>query len=531
MKDVVNTNKTVEDYLNEISYADLAGYQPSEFALEMIIFIKLIEGGNPQNKSPVVHYKFIDTILEDGNVVNMCHRGFAKSTVKEYIMWYIAVYGELPGFGKVPYSMYVSDSIELGVKNMRRSMEERWNKSTFLQEYIPKAKFTDTIWDFTNVEGNRYVVTGHGAQSAIRGTRQLGSRPVLAMIDDVVSDADAKSPTVIKNIEETIYNAILPALDPNNYKIIWSGTPFNTLDPLYKAVESGAWNVNVFPVCEKFPCPESEFRGSWENRFSYESILKTYNMLQGTGKVDAFYQEYMLRILSEEDRLIEDSDIQWYSREALLRNRSNYNFYITTDFATGGGRHNDFSVISVWAYNNTGSWFYVDGICRKQLMDANINDLFRLAAKYKPQSVGVEVSGQQQGFIPWIKNEMVSRNVFFQLASENNSNKEGIRPASNQKKIERFHLAVPLFKTRKIYFPSEMEHEAPMVQAMDELKYVTRERFKSKHDDFSDTISMLLMMNPWKPAETGDLSQDSYGIWSDDDDYDDGNSGISSYIV
>lgn len=522
-------SKKVEDYLNEIDYKELAKYMPSDFALEMVNFIKLIEGGAPQNKTPVVHYKFIDTILKEGNVVNMCHRGFAKTTVKEYLMWYIAVYGELPVLGRIPYSLYVSDSIELGVKNMRRSMEDRWNRSTFLQQFVPKAKFTDTIWDFTNIEGTRYTVTGHGAQSAIRGTRQNGSRPVLAIVDDVVSDTDAKSPTVINRIEETIYNAILPALDPTNNKIIWSGTPFNASDPLYKAVESNAFNVNVFPVCEKFPCTKEEFSGDWEDRFSYESIKKTYDMLEGTGKLAAFNQEYMLRIMSDEDRLLSDNDIQWYKRDTLLRNRHAYNFYITTDFATGGSKHNDFSVISVWAYNSNGDWFYVDGICKKQLMDANINDLFRLAQEYNPMSVGIEVSGQQGGFIPWIKEEQMKRNVWFTLASENNSGKEGIKPI--QKKIERFHLVVPLFKTKKIYFPVELKDTSPVLQAMDELRLVSRERFKSKHDDFSDTISMLIVMKPFKPSNTGNMSKDSSGLWGLDSMGNDDDSGFNSYLV
>ena len=57
----------------------------------------------------------------------------------------------------------------------------------------------------------------------------------------------------------------------------------------------------------------------------------------------------------------------------------------------------DFSVISVWAYNASGDWLWVDGICKKQLMDKDINDLFRLAQIYNPQQVGIEVSGQQGG--------------------------------------------------------------------------------------------------------------------------------------
>ncbi|WVI66571.1 hypothetical protein pVco7_gp125 [Vibrio phage pVco-7] len=506
--------KTVDQYLNELSYADISSYIPSEFALNLVSIIKLIEGGAPENKTPEVHFKFIDTLIEDGDTVNMCHRGFAKTTVKEYLMWYIAIFNELPGIGAIPYALYVSDSMDNGVKKMRRSMESRWNNSEFLQKYVPKAKFTDTTWDFTNASGVRFVITGHGAQTGVRGTRENNSRPILALLDDLISDTDAKSPTVIQNVEDTIYKAIEAALHPTKKKIIWSGTPFNAGDPLYKAVESGAWNVNVFPVCEHFPCSKEEFKGSWEDRFTYESIMKTYKKLSGSGQLEAFNQEYMLRIMSDEDRVLEKGDIQWYSRRDLMRNRANFNFYITSDFATSEKTSADFSVISVWAVNNKGHYFWVDGICKKQLMDKNINDLFRLCQMYEPLSVGIEVTGQQGGFIQWIQQEMMDRNCFFNIASENNSGRPGIRP-TNQK-FTRFMTVVPWFKQKMFYFPEECREDAAMREAMDELNLVAKVGFKSKHDDFLDTISMLSCMSIWKPSEEAKLlyNEDSH-LWEE----------------
>ena len=257
--------KTVEDWLNEVNYSDDSGYIPSQFALEFVNFIKLVEGGDPENKTPVVHYKMVDNFVdpEARDTINMCHRGIAKSTLKEYLILYIGVFGEIPGFGAVPYALYVSDSIENGVKKMRKALEYRWDNSPFLKEYIPETRFTDVRWEFTNKEGNQFVVSGYGAKTGVRGTRELNSRPVLALLDDLISDSDARSQTVIADVEDTVYKAIDYALHPKHRKIIWSGTPFNAKDPLYKAVESGAWAVNVYPVCEKFPCMREEFRGSW----------------------------------------------------------------------------------------------------------------------------------------------------------------------------------------------------------------------------------------------------------------------------
>lgn len=523
----------VEDYLNNISYAVDPTYVPSDFALEFVTFIKLVNGGRgEENKTPVVHYHMLDTITKRGaRVINLCHRGSAKTTVMaEYLFLYIAVYGELPNFGDVIYALYVSDSVENGVKKMRLRLERRREHSAFLMHYIPEVRFTDIRWYFKNIDGKEFVVTGHGAKTGVRGTVELNTRPRLAVLDDLLSDEDARSATVISAVEDTVYKAINYALHPTKNMIIWSGTPFNAKDPLYKAVESGAWGVNVFPVCETFPCSKEDFRGSWEDRFTYEYVKTQYDNSVLLGKVETFNQELMLRIMSEEDRMIQDADIAWYKIDAVIRNKQKFNFYITTDFATSQNQKADFSVISVWAYNNVGDWLWVDGICKRQLMDKNIDDLFRLAQMYRPQSVGIEVTGQQGGFISWIQDQMLQRNVYFSLASEGNDNKPGIRPNTN--KLVRFNTMVPMFKARKIFFPIEKKNDPALSEGINELSLASVSGFRSKHDDFIDTISMLSSIRAWKPSEEAQMVQknSSTSPWEVDVE-EESNDRMSSYIV
>lgn len=523
----------VEDYLNNTNYSVDPFYVPSDFALQFVTFIKLVNGmQGEEHKTPVVHYKMLDTVTNGGTrIINLCHRGVAKTTVMgEYLFLYIATYGEIPGFGNIDLALYVSDSIENGVKNMRKNLEFRRDNSDFLKEYIPEIRFTDIRWEFTNADGKTFIVKGYGAKTGVRGAKEMGKRPQLAVLDDLISDEDARSVTVISAVEDTVYKAVNYALHPTKNMIIWSGTPFNAKDPLYKAVESGAWRVNVFPVCEQFPCTKEEFRGSWEDRFTYEYVKTQYDSALLLGKVETFNQELMLRIMSDEDRMIQDGDIAWYKIDAVLRNKSKFNFYITTDFATSQNQKSDFSVISVWAYNNVGDWLWVDGICKRQLMDKNIDDLFRLAQMYRPQSVGIEVTGQQGGFIQWIQNEMMTRNIYFPLASEGNDNKPGIRPNTN--KLVRFNTMVPMFKARKIFFPVEKKNDPVIAEAINELSLASVSGFRSKHDDFIDTISMLSSIRAWKPSEEAAMVQkdSSTSPWEVDIE-EESNDRMSSYIV
>ena len=486
--------KTVEQYLNEVSYLNDHLYIPSDFALKFVNFIKLVNGSEGEsNKTPVLHYRMLDKVnaLTKKDLINLVHRGAAKTTLLgEYLFLYIAVFGELDGFGKVPFAIYVSDSIENGVKNMRKNLEFRWENSEFLQEWLPEIHFTDITWEFTNKAGVKTVVKGYGAKSGVRGAKAMGKRPVLAVLDDLISDEDARSATVIASVEDTVYKAVDYALDPTRRKIIWSGTPYNAKDPLYKAVESGAWEVNVYPVCETFPCSREEFKGSWEDRFTFDFVLAQYTKAMESGKVDTFNQELMLRIMSEDDRVIDDTDIQWYYRRDLIRNRAQFNFYITTDFATSEKTSADFSVISVWAINHKGYWYYVDGICKRQLLDKTIDDLFRLVQVYQPMSVGIEVTGQQQGFISWLQKEMMDKNIFFNFASSGNGNSPGIRP--NTQKFQRFMTVLPWFKQRLFFFPEELRNSPPMVEAMNELTLISKGGFKAKHDDFCSSGDTLI---------------------------------------
>lgn len=541
--------KKVEEWLNDADY-QFMGYMPTDEALMFVNFIKEVNGGTEENETPIVHLVMMERVFnEDRRCAILCHRGIGKTTVfAEYLILFIAAFGKLPGFGKVNLMLYITDSIENGVKNLRRNVEYRYDTSEFLKKLIPDQritignhdegggyvgidqyeeqvaggrKFTDIRLEFMNNKGHRLVVKGYGATTGVRGAKEMGQRPQLAVLDDLVSDQDANSPTIINTIENTVYKAVSKALHPQKQKMIWLGTPFNAKDPLYKAVESGAWKVSVFPICERFPVPREEFRGSWDDRFSYDYVKSEYDEAQALGKPENFNQELMLRIMSEEDRLVGKNDIVFYDNSKVMSNRTGYNFYITTDFATSSKKGADFSVISVWAYNNNGDWLLMDGICKKQLMDKNIDDLFRLVSIYRPLSVGVEVTGQQGGFIQWINNEMINRNIFFNLETSKNSSEPGIRPVAD--KLTRFHQILPLFKTKKIWFPESMKDTPYMNEAMDELNNVSKKGFKSKHDDVSDTISMLSEMNAFKPSEETYFRQDDdSGLWEieepDDDD-------------
>lgn len=445
----------------------------------------------------------------------------------EDLVLYIAFYNGLPGFGEISGMIYVSDSMENGVKGARQNLEFKYVNSEFCQKWIPHARFTENYIEFKNAEGKILGIKMYGATTGIRGSRIYGKRPQFALLDDLISDVAEKSPSTMELIKDCVYKGVNHALDPKHRLVVLNGTPFNKTDIMVEAVESGAWAVNLWPVCERFPCSEEDFRGSWEDRFGYEFVKEQYDLAVQTGKLAAFNQELMLRLTSEEDRLVRDYDLRWYSRAQLLKNRHKFNFYITTDFAVSDKKKADFSTIFVWAYNANGDFYWVDGISKRQTFDKSINDLFKFVAEYRPQAVGVENSGTQKGFIPVLQNEQMYRNVWFTFAASDNG-ELGIRPVGD--KLTRFNLIVPKFKAGKFYFPTEMKtsNEA-LGRLLQQIALTTTSGIKGK-DDCIDATSQLGFMKLWLPSDgSSSIEEDVDSIWSEPSSPE--TSTMSSYIV
>lgn len=531
--------QTLDTWLDEIDYSFLnsSHYIPSEFSLIFMNWIKLVNGAEGESHTtPPVHLKMLDKIVQPNPitkvvnqyVANLCFRGAAKTTLfMEYFVLFCAHFGVLPNFGKVDGIIYVSDSMDNGVKSAKKNIKFRYDNSPFLKEWIPYADFTDGYLEFQNKFGHRLGCKMFGAKTGLRGTKIFGKRPTIAILDDLVSDDDSKSKVAMQAIKDTVYKGVNHALDPTRRKVIFNGTPFNTEDILIEAVESGAWDVNVWPVCERFPCSKEEFVGAWEDRFSYEYVAEQYDMAVKTGKLAAFYQELMLRITSEEERLVQDAEIGWYKRANLLQNKQNFNFYITTDFATSAKQTADFTALSVWAYSNNGDWFWVDGIAEKQTMEKTFDKLFYYVAGYIPQQVGVEVTGQQGAFIALLQREMLNRNCFFNFASDQAGGAPGVRPQTD--KLSRFNLMVPMFKLGKVFYPEEMRESKVVQMHIQQIRMATMSGLKGK-DDCLDTVSMLGNLNPWKPGVSEQLVPVDDIMWQDshrEPEY----TRMSSYVV
>ena len=110
----VLVKQDLDEWLDSVSYSFLNSpeYMPTEFALMFMNFIKLVNGAQGEShKTPPVHLAMLDKIVSPSDyIANLCFRGAAKTTLfMEYLILFIAMFGYIPGLGKVEGMIYVSD--------------------------------------------------------------------------------------------------------------------------------------------------------------------------------------------------------------------------------------------------------------------------------------------------------------------------------------------------------------------------------------------------------------------------------------
>lgn len=519
-------------------------YIPSEEAIKFIAFVRA--AGNEEFSSPQVHYQMADKLFSsakvDKNILIECTRGAGKSTVAEYAVIYAAVLGIWPGFGKCPFIVFLGASAEGNVKQFMKNVASKIANSEFLSTLVEVRRQTDKELELVNKDGVEMFIAGKGMNVNWRGARSPnGDRPSLLLADDVLHNDSATSEAIRNTIDTNWFASALPALAPK-HKIVYIGTPISEDDLLHKLKNSGAYSVVQFPLCTKFPCAEEEYDSIWPDRFTYEYTENMYKQFHSSGKTQLFYQEYLLEVTDLTTLLVDEDDIKWYDPSMVLKNKSWYNFYISTDFATSTKKSADYSTIGIWAVSHNNDWLLVDGQCKRQTMQENIEDLFRYVKKWKPLSVGIENSGQQGGFLSIIEEMKIQRNVWFQFAKKPGSKEPGIRPIKD--KVHRFVTGVqPKFKQNKIWFPQPemIKGSNPrLLELVDEMvaelsKFTLSGGISSlKHDDAIDLLNQLSEMEIYTPSEEVAEERSAVteggliwtGIWEDEEDGEYGGSTV-----
>ena len=537
-------------------------YTPSTDALEFFNLIRIFMGEDFEVPNPKFHYFIVDLLfgnikredfpyspeirneikLATSRIGILSARGSAKSTITTlFYPIYAAIKGSTPATGKLSHILILSDSQQGGSRDQSLLMGNMLNRSKFAKEWFEKIRFTESEVEVirkgnTPVEQRHMLIKFKGANAGgIRsGSRNpvTGDRYALMIADDVIkSEADSKSEIIMRNVTTALTSDALNAMRAKKTQFIVINTPFSKKDPIYSMIESGGFTPLVTPICKEMTSnlKREDFIGLWEDMHNYDSLMERWDSAMATGSTREFNQELMLRISSEEDKLMKDEHIQEYSRKSLMRNLDYYNLYMTTDLTASNSAKGDFSCVMLWAVGSNNDIFLLDLHVKKCTIAEQYEPIFDMVRtwgtrKGRNVTVGVEIDGQQQLNMHTLKKMMIEKNVFFTFAKQIGSpfGKEGIsRRQATGAKHEQFMRVFPLFQQHKIHFPEELKDSPDMKEVMNELNYITYTGIGSKHDDALDCISMLASMEMIAPSMDlvmdNEITSASESIWGDFD--------------
>ena len=395
----------------------------------------------------------------------------------------------------------------------------------FLWRQVKSVKKTDEAVEFIPIQCNSAVLeNGVGDRHSYES--EFGVSHNCIMFDDSVSNtAAAHSETQMRTFEETVHSDAINALKGGDKgRIVMVFTPFTYNDPNVKTITSGAFTPIVIPLCQGIDedTKRSEFIGAWEDMHPYQAVKQQYVQAKKANMLRAFNQERMLRLASEDDRMVSDDMIQWYDRNLVMKMLDGYSLYMTTDFTTTSAAKSDFSALALWAVSSNNDYYLLDLCVRRHELQEQYNELFRMLSTWNKHGrmieVGVEIDGQQKAHLFALKEMMIKKGIYFTFARQKGAplSREGIlSKSSGVSKLERFRYTLPVLQNKKMYFPEQLKNTPDMKEAIKQLKGVTYAGF-STHDDFIDVVSQLTMVDVLPGSGTvqeDEFKNDVSGIW------------------
>ena len=572
-----DTDATVEMMLDHVDLK-LDWYTPSENAFKFMSFIRMCLGEEPENLNSINHYFFIDCLFREDSVMpyfkvrNIRYnqsgkaktailgtREFSKSVILGYLILFMAVEGKMPGFGKVNFGMYISDSMDKNVKRNMELLETLYLGSAYLKSIFEYSKFTDKYIELIRKPRTKKELKVYSAHMKSGGDEKgvpqrwkrkfklqgLGSsggrgsgsgveRPQFAIFDDLVAnEVDAYSEAYLDSTDSTINSDVGRSLSGNGHFQIIIGTAYHVNDPVYKRLEKGGWLPLVFPKAEEAPhsgifdangdivvppVTKDKFVSVWEDRHTYEKQKEDYldaedAYRKGSSKeLKSINQEYYIRVTSSHERLIGEEHLVWSDMRKVIENANLYNWYVTTDLTTSANIDSNLSVQILWAVDYQENWYMYDLVGRKNEINDQYSNILRmmekpLKHKGKWCDVGVEIDGQQSLHIIALDGYAEKRGSYISYAKQavvgaKKPTWTGIRSKGSGDKLWRLKLVAPRFHNKQVFLNKNIRRTEDYSEMSNELKMTTHTAIKSKYDDILDGISQMALIDieyPPKP--------------------------------
>jgi predicted phage terminase large subunit-like protein len=404
--------------------------------------------------------------------VIVAFRGSGKSTIMtlSYPIW--AVLGRL----QKKFVLIASQTqyqARVHLTNIKRELESNELLANDLGPFVEQRE----EWGSTSLYIPKYNarITAISTEQSVRGIRHGQYRPDLIICDDVEDMASVKTREGRNKTFDWFTGEIIPAGDTYTKRIVVGNLLHE--DSLLMRLKERIENDEVDGSFREWPIVKDN-KSLWPGKYPDKQSLNT--LRRTIGNKIAWEREYMLRIIPDEDQIIDARWIQYYEELPEKTEANEYiNSFLSVDLAISEKASADCTavvIVHVYGFKPENRKYYID----KQFLNSRISHLQTLdsvVAMYKP----LVISGQE--YLPRALIEQVAYQTAA-LEQLKNRNIEAVGVKIHGDKRARLQLASPLFELGMVYFP-KTRAIAPIIQQIVGFGV-------EKHDDLADAVSMAL---------------------------------------
>lgn len=359
--------------------------------------------------------------------------------------------------------------------NIKRELESNELLANDLGPFVEQRE----EWGSTSLYIPKYNarITAISTEQSVRGIRHGQYRPDLIICDDVEDMSSVKTREGRNKTFDWFTGEIIPAGDTYTKRIVVGNLLHE--DSLLMRLKERIENDETDGIFREWPIVKDDkslWPGKYPDKKSIDTLRRTIS-----NKI-AWEREYMLRIIPDEDQVIDARWIQYYDELPEKSTDNQYiNSFVSVDLAISEKATADCTavvIVHVFGYKPEDRKYYID----KRFLNARISHLQTLdsiTAMYK----ALEGRYDETEETPRALIEQVAYQTAA-LEQLKNRGIEAIGVKIHTDKRARLQLASPLFEMGMVYFPKD-RGIAPIIQQLIGFGV-------EKHDDLADAVSMAL---------------------------------------
>jgi predicted phage terminase large subunit-like protein len=345
---------------------------------------------------------------------------------------------------------------------------------------------TDIIVQFN--DGYMFRVVAKGSEQKLRGLLWDNIRPDIILCDDMENDELVMNKERREKMQRWFYSALLPCM--SNKGIIRVVGTILHMDSLLENMmpklsdhftvveelkEHSTRKIGLW-VSVKYRAHNDNFtRLLWPSNKDINHFKELYENHRRQGTLDIYSQEYLNRPMDDSMAFFKKKDLLAVSKDEV---DCPLKYYISVDLAISEKERADYSVFLVAGVDENRRIHVVD-IIRERMDGREIVDtLLQLGRVYNPEVVGIESMQVSKAIGPFLREEMIRKNVILSILELKHGGKDKIararsiqaRTRAKGVKFKKESDWYPLFEEECLTFP------------------------RGKHDDQVDAFAYLGMM-------------------------------------